>query len=673
MRRFGWIAALCALLVVTGLPAQAAPVAPAGRAAALPTPSCAGVWVGPEEVVASDAKRDSLGLKGWADTAFGVLRDPDGSYRFLAVAALVPGGALPQSIAVTRGTLADPVAGGVASMKGVIGVPAGYQYAGGGPVYRDPVSSPARRRSSPHVDHAADRGGAPAFQRETERAGLDHVAQSGMVLQLLHLERHQPAGGFYSELALGRFDPASGQTTYLGRIATPRVTYEQTSAKGWSADMGTPAFTVFGSYVYLHFPDYLTTPEGHYASTALSVARAPVADVLAAARSGGVVPWFKFHDGQWTSPAIGGASTDVRPGERGAWHDNVVRRTSGGSLLVQGVSPHEMVLATSSDGIRSWSTAVPLFRDPDKFNAYPTVVGTGADPSRVGLDFYVYYLQWEQVQQDWEHARMMRRLVRCTEGRSLGSVGLVRHAGTDGKHRVTTTPVRTPGTAPERGGLWYLRGASAPGTRAVYECRSAARGSFLSTDAGCEGDGNTIVSTQGWVDTTPSTGTTALYGCLLPAAKDSYVSIDPGCETAAATPQGLLGYARTTSKVVFSRFYDGREHWDTTGPVSAAYGLEHRYLLDGAAQPNTTALYSCSYETPGGVNHFVSVDSRCEGQRFGRQEGWIHNAAPAGRPSVPLYRCYWPGNYDHFLSTRADCEAVAGVKPEGLLGYAETL
>ncbi|MBM7788941.1 hypothetical protein JOD67_005621 [Tenggerimyces flavus] len=53
--------------------------------------------------------------------------------------------------------------------------------------------------------------------------------------------------------------------------------------------------------------------------------------------------------------------------------------------------------------------------------------------------------------------------------------------------------------------------------------------------------------------------------------------------------------------------------------------------------------------------------------------GWIHNTPPAGRPSVPLYRCYWPGNDDHFLSTHTDCEAVPGVRREGLMGYAETL
>lgn len=628
MRRFGLFGALCALLVATGLP-----LGTSAAADPLPAPSC-GVWVGPEEVVASDATRDSLGLKGWADSAFGVLRETDGSYRFLGVAALMPSGPLYQSIAVTKGTLDNPVAGGVASLKGVANVPAGYQYAGGGPVYRDP--------------------------------------SSGLVLQLVHLERYQPGGSFYSELALGRFDPASGQTTLLGVVATPDIPFETTSANNWSADLGAPAFTVYGSYVYLHFPDYLTTPEGHYASTALSVARAPLADVLAAARDGRVVPWFKYLDGAWKSPAIGGTSTDLRPGERGAWHPNVVRRAAGGSLLVQGVSPREMVLSTSSDGIAKWSTAVPLFRDPDKFIAYPTVVGLGTNPAVIGNDFYVYYLQWEQPQQDWEHARILRRYVRCTEGRTIGDVGLVRHVGTDGKHRVTTTPLHSPGIAPERGGLWSLRGAAAPGTRPVYECR-AGGGYFLSTDAACEGEANAIVSTQGWIDTAPSAGKSALYRCQFASTKDSFVSVDPGCESPSATQQGLLGYARGTSKVVFSRFYNGREHWETTGPVTSAYGLEYRWLLEGAATSGTTALYSCSYDVPGGVNHFVSSDSQCEGQRVGRQEGWIHNAPPAGRPSVPLYRCYWPANYDHFLSTHSDCEGVSGVRREGLMGYAETL
>src|SRR5439155_8282076 len=112
-------------------------------------------------------------------------------------------------------------------------------------------------------------------------------------------------------------------------------------------------------------------------------------------------------------------------------------------------------LTTSPDGIGGWTAPQPLFRDPDHFDAYPTIVGLGADPSVVDGQFSVYYLQWANPSPNWDDARVMRRLVTCTAGQPAGTRPLVRHAG-GGHHRVTTAVVSTPGTYPEQGGVWYL-------------------------------------------------------------------------------------------------------------------------------------------------------------------------------------------------------------------------
>lgn len=589
---------------------------------------CSGVRVGPEQVVVSDARRDQLGLHGWADTAYGVLPDGAGRYRFVAAAALVGPG---QSLAVTRGSLDDPVSGGVQAMQPVIGVPSGYQYAGGGPLYRDP--------------------------------------SSGLVLQMLHLEQYV-TNGFYTSLHLGRFDPIAGRTTYIGKILTPDVDYGAVAARQVAADLGTPAFTVVDGYLHIHFPDYYIDAWGNYASTALSVARAPLSEVLAAASAGRVTPWHKYRDGAWDSPAIDGPSTDIRPGQRGAWHPNVVRSAAGGSVLVQGVSPREFVLSVSPDGITSWSAAVPLFRDPDRFNAYPTVVGTGADPSVVGDEFYVYYLQWETGTQDWNHARMMRRLVTCTAGRSLEPVALIRYTG-DSYHRVTTAAVSERGMYPERTATWYLEAGEKPGTKPLYGCRLGQRDRFVSADPDCEGQA--ILHTEGWIyESPPPSPSVALYRCYLPSPGDHYLSVDPACETPAAVREGLVGYALASSKVAFSRFFDGTERWVTSHPVTSGYALDRRWFLEISSTPGTAALYGCSYSTPRGINHLISVDPGCEGLTRLGLEGWIHTAPPAGRPSVPLYRCYLPASYDHFLSDRLDCDAVPGAQRERLMGYAET-
>jgi hypothetical protein len=252
-------------------------------------------------------------------------------------------------------------------------------------------------------------------------------------------------------------------------------------------------------------------------------------------------------------------------------------------------------------------------------------------------------------------------------------VPFVRYAGADGRHRVTTGPVSDLGVYPERGGMWSLLDAQAPGTRALYGCRHGDRDYFVSADPGCEGDANAILQTEGWIYATPPVApSTALYRCYFPRIGDHLVSIDAGCESPQAVNDGLLGYALTTSKVVFSRFSDGREHWETTGQVSSRYAVQQRWLIEGVPKPGTIALYSCSYPTPQGVEHMTSVRQDCEGTTYLRTEGWIATSPPAGVPSVPLYRCYLPSQYDHFLSAAATCDGLPGAIREGVLGYAES-
>ena len=196
--------------------------------------SCSAVSAGPAREVVSNAVRTKLGLGVWPDTALGVLRDPSGSYSFLSA-----DGGPTQKVVVTSGTLANPVSGGVTSALPVAGVPAGYSYAGGGPVYQDPGT--------------------------------------GMVLQVLHLERSYPKnGGFWSELDLGVLNQATGKTTLLGPIVRPSASFATAEAAGRSVDIGASALSAAGGYLYVYFPDTEVASSGSLQTTGLSAARAPL-------------------------------------------------------------------------------------------------------------------------------------------------------------------------------------------------------------------------------------------------------------------------------------------------------------------------------------------------------------------------------------------------------------
>jgi hypothetical protein len=353
-----------------------------GGAHAVSTGACRDLVVGPPEVIVSDARRDALGLTGWPDGTLGILPRGDGTYSFWAADAFGGAGPRSQRNILSVGTLDDPLAGGVKSATQVANVPPQYTWAGGAPVYRDPAS--------------------------------------GIVLQTLHLERQSTVhpGSFWSVLALGSVDPNTGQTTFLGEIISPELPYETSSANGWTADFGMPSFTIahHGGVPWFHFyfADFREASPGVFAADGLSVAGAPVAEVIDAARRGTVSPWRKLYQGVWSEPALGGRSDDIQAGSSQAWAPRVLHsRELAAYFMVAPTGPREVVLSTSPDGIGGWSPRVSLFSDPSFYNAYVTLAGRGGDPSDLGHSFYLYYTQWPSLEPNWQNARLLRRAIEC--------------------------------------------------------------------------------------------------------------------------------------------------------------------------------------------------------------------------------------------------------------------
>jgi hypothetical protein len=371
-RGLALVAAVTLAIVLLGAPSGAAAVS---------TGACTNLAVGPPEEVVSDAERDADDLQGWPDGPLGILPRGDGTYDFYGMDAF--GGSLrPQRLTTSHGTLAHPLAGGISSRTQVMGLSqTTYQWVGGAPVYRDPAT--------------------------------------GMILQVLHVERdHSSGSGFYSELALARLNPATGVSTYLGMVVAPELSYQASNAHHWTADIGMPSFVIVDHggepWFHFYFADFREAAPGVFAADGLSVAGAPVSQVLAAAARGTVSPWYKLYDGSWSQPGLGGRSDDLQPGQSQAWAPRVARSSElGAYVMAAATGPHEVVLSTSVDGTTNWSPRVPLFVDPGYYDAYVNLVGAGPDPSDLGHDFYLYYTQWLSKEPNWEKAHLVRRLIHC--------------------------------------------------------------------------------------------------------------------------------------------------------------------------------------------------------------------------------------------------------------------
>ncbi|MDT4946793.1 MAG: hypothetical protein QOH14_3526, partial [Pseudonocardiales bacterium] len=316
---------------------------------------CGRLTVSAPTTVLTAHDRTRLELTAWPDTQPGVLRSNAGSYYFLAAGA-VPGQFGRQHQTVTSGTLDDPVLHGIVARSSIEGLPAGFTYAGAGQVWRDP------------------------------RTGT---------------------------IGLARLDLPSFTATFLGTILRPAVTFEQADRLDATVDVGTPSLVARNGFLYIYFSDFGLTGSGLLA-TSLSIARTPLAAAVAAAQSGHVTSWAKYRDAAWLG-GQGEFAGELAPGSPVMWEPSAAYDPAlSRFVVVAPVSRSRVVLTQSADAVTGWSGQQILWDDPGRFDAYPIIVGMGADPAVPGATFYVYYLQWPSADgQDWSRAVQLRRTVTC--------------------------------------------------------------------------------------------------------------------------------------------------------------------------------------------------------------------------------------------------------------------
>jgi hypothetical protein len=272
------------------------------------------------------------------------------------------------SITRTLGTLDDPL--GTGSPVDVTIKPnpdaavnpfyQSYDYMGGGPVYRVPAG----------------------------------MTGAGNLLMVYHAEIPTvQTQSFDSVFALAASTDQGMSWTDLGEIIRINQGY-RTDMDGF--DIGDAPLVVSpdGKYFYIYFRDWLANGTTHWGNTItlVSVARAPVAAVLAAAFGSKphAVAFQKYYDGWHLDQGLGGYSQDLNPnapysGELQVAYNSDLQRYQ--MIIGEGVLT---AYAESPDGL-NWSLPSLLFSKKNLPTSYVAPVGMGEDPRILGREFYIYY------------------------------------------------------------------------------------------------------------------------------------------------------------------------------------------------------------------------------------------------------------------------------------------
>jgi hypothetical protein len=398
-----FFAALASFFPLTSAPGAAQALNPLCK----PSVTSALVVASPEQRAAAGARAqppitDTVTGFAWPDTPLGVIKTENG-YEFFGSDGANHSRQMWQgqwvgnnkygSIVTTEGTLDNPLGAGdpqdvsVSPNRNpsVNPIYPSYGYMGGGPVYQIPAGMPG----------------------------------AGNLLATYHAEL--PSDALYAALGLAASTDSGLTWTDLGEIIRLNQAYAL-GLDGFEIGDGPLVLSPDKKYFYLYFPDWIangtlhvTNLQGMNTTTNVSVARALVSDVLAAAfgpKPQHSIAFQKFYEGGWIlQPAIGGASSDLNPNSvfQGYLDIHLNRFLQRYVMIIS--NDTTFGYAESIDGL-NWTLPVSLGTF-GPIAAYPTAVGLGDDPHILGQSFYVYFTHLPTNGAGWRGGELRRLTLTC--------------------------------------------------------------------------------------------------------------------------------------------------------------------------------------------------------------------------------------------------------------------
>lgn len=336
----------------------------------------------------------------WPDTELGIIRNGT-SYIFFGSDGSCHGhcGTVFErdgSITRTIGTLDNPLLDGSATETVLPQTPDlakhAVIYLGGGAVYRVPAGHP----------------------------GAGCLLLAYQAARNTNLITHD---GMYGYIGLAKSTDQGITWTDLGLIIganQPFIPNAPPATNEYDIGNGNLIADPTDTWLYIYFPDKLKhiNPPGKLSDTYFSVARVGLNDLLAAAfnrHPPARLPRFtKYNNGQWTQPGIGGESSMILPGPYPPYAgDNFVAYSDFLHCYIAFLDDTRHIsYATSRDGVH-FSTPVLLksFENEKVSAEYAVAIGEGADPSRLGQQFYIFFTYYPTDGTGWNGASLRRLTV----------------------------------------------------------------------------------------------------------------------------------------------------------------------------------------------------------------------------------------------------------------------
>lgn len=273
--------------------------------------------------------------------------------------------------------------------------------------------------------------------------------------------------------------------------------------------------------------------------------------------------WWKYYQGAWTQPGIGGQQSPLSGVNGTAFSYN----TYLGAYLNIAVSARWGFSLNLSNGtdLTSWQpmngtsseTIYPLATTASDTNqdnwgsrssssgllyGYTALIDPSGDSMNTGQSFYLYYLKLFQGD-TFASRYLFRRMVTLTSETTAptiaATVDLDRYQNSSGKLRVMTDVARPAEGYQFQSRVGALLASPAPGFHAVYECAIPLYHDYVNFDGdpsaynwqNCGDSGTPLIRAIGYVANSPIDGATRpIYRCFNPTIWTHFLSTSSTCE-----------------------------------------------------------------------------------------------------------------------------------------------